>query len=93
MYITHMDATAYYKHVEPIGTIQYDLPFPVPPGISETPRLPVDWSLDSVGFDAIKAALGGDLKLDTKAFVGLRIDKFEETVWFVGRGIGSKVKL
>lgn len=93
MYITHMDATAYYKHVEPIGTIQYDLPFPVPPGISETPRLPVHWSLESVGYDAIKAALGGDLKLDTKAFVGLRIDKFEETVWFVGRGIGSKVTL
>ncbi len=93
MYITHMDATAFYKHTEPIGTILYDLPFAVPPGISETPRLPVDWSLDSVGYEAVKSALGGHLKLDTRANVGVRIDRFQEEIWFEARGIGSKVRL
>ncbi|KAJ9642434.1 hypothetical protein H2199_004815 [Coniosporium tulheliwenetii] len=57
IYLTHINATAYY-HDEPIGRILYDLPFAVPPGESQSPRLPVDWSLGSVGYEAVRKALG-----------------------------------
>ena len=93
MYVTHLNATAFYHQTDLIGTILYDIPFAVPPGATQTPRLPVSWSLESIGYDAIKSALGGHLTLDTKAIVGVRIEKFVETVWFIGKGIGAKVTL
>ena len=77
----------------PIGTIDHSLPFAVPPGISVTPRLPVVWSVGSVGYDAVKQALGGSLKLSTRARVKVRLGAWEEELWFVGRGIGAGVRL
>ncbi|KAI9796799.1 MAG: hypothetical protein M1825_006508 [Sarcosagium campestre] len=90
-FITRINATALY-HGEQVGTIFYDLPFAIPPGISETPRLPVDWSLGSVGYEAIRNALGGSLKLNATADVSIRLGKFQEEVSFVGKGIGAKVR-
>ncbi|GME63789.1 hypothetical protein GTA08_BOTSDO01153 [Neofusicoccum parvum] len=92
LYITYLNATARY-HDEPVGHIMYDLPFAVPPGLSQTPRLPVDWSLGSVGYEAVKKALGGELKLNASATVGIKLGKWEERVWFVGGGIGAHVRL
>lgn len=71
----------------------YDLPFKVPPGASTTPRLPVDWTIDGVGFEAVKKALGGTLKLDAMAYVGIRVGKWEDRIWFRGRGLGARVRL
>ena len=88
-----MDATAFYNHTDPVGHILYKVPFAVPPGASQTPRLPVDWISASLGFEALRSALGGHLKLDAKAIVGVRIDNFVETIWFIGRGIGAKIRL
>lgn len=93
LYITSLDATAYYNHTLPIGRVVYDLPFKVPPGASTTPHLPVDWTLDGVGFEAVKKALGGDLKLDAEAEVGIRVGAWEERIWFRGRGVGATVRL
>ena len=90
--ITHINATAYY-HDDAVGKILYDGDLEVPPGESETPKLPVDWSLDSVGYDAIKSALGGTLKLKAFAYVGVRIGAFQERIWYRGRSIGAKVRL
>lgn len=92
IYVTYLNATARY-HDDPVGHILYDLPFAVPPGLSQTPRLPVDWSLGSVGYEAVKKALGGELKLNATATVGLKLGKWEERVWFVGGGIGAHVQL
>ena len=92
LYITHINATAFY-HGDDVGRIEYDEVIEVPPGATKTPRLPVQWSLGSVGYDAIKNGLGGSLRLNAKATVGVRIGKFEETVWFVGAGIGAKIRL
>jgi hypothetical protein len=92
LYITHIDATAYYNHTEPVGVIAYSLSFAVPPGEHESPRLPVTWSLGSVGYGAVRSALGGRLRLDAHATVGVRLDAYEETVWYIGRGIGAKVR-
>jgi hypothetical protein len=93
IYIDNINATAFYNHTEPIGQILHDLPFKVPPGLSITPRLPVDWSSDSIGYDKMKKALGGDLKLAAKATVKIRLGHWSEEVWFEGEGIGAKIRL
>lgn len=93
LFITSIDATAYYNHTEVVGTIEYNYPFAVPPGASTTPKLPVAWTLGGAGYDAVRDALGGELKLDATADVGVRIGLWEEMVWYVGSGIGAKVRL
>jgi hypothetical protein len=92
LYITRINATAFYKE-DDVGKILYELPFAVPPGLSETPRLPVEWSLGSVGYEAVRKALGGELRLSAKADVGIKIGDYAVQVWFVGGGIGAKVRL
>lgn len=92
MYITSLNATSFYEG-HPAGKILYELPFAVPPGLSETPRLPVDYSLGSVGYEAIRKALGGKLKLSAFAYVGIRIGEWRETIWFKGGQIGANVRL
>nr|OQO20770.1 hypothetical protein B0A51_11897 [Rachicladosporium sp. CCFEE 5018] len=97
LFITSINATAFY-HDEVVGTILYDLPFAVPPVDSHgegivTPRLPVDWNLGSVGFEAVKGALGGTLKLKAEADVGVKVGRWGEEVWFRGGEIGAKVRL
>ncbi len=93
LYITYINATAFYNHTDPVGTILYDLPFAVPPGITQSPRLPVNWGLGSVGYEALKSALGGTLKLDAKAVVGVKIGRWSQRVWYQGGGIGAHVRL
>ncbi|KAG0652027.1 hypothetical protein D0Z07_1013 [Hyphodiscus hymeniophilus] len=93
IYIETINATAFYNHTEPVGRIDYDYPFKVPPGSSQTPKLPVEWSIDSVGYEALQNALGGTLKLDAKGTVGVRLGQWSETVWYVGSGIGATVRL
>ncbi|KAI4202225.1 MAG: hypothetical protein LQ350_002740 [Teloschistes chrysophthalmus] len=92
LYITSVAATAYYNST-PVGGIEYDVPFEVPPGVSETPRLPVDWDLGSVGYDAVRKALNGELKVEAEAKVGVKVGRWRERVWYVGKGIGARVKL
>lgn len=92
LWITQLNATAYYKG-DMVGKILDDGSIEVPPGVSETPRLPVDWSLNSVGYEALKSALGGTLHLSAEATTGVRIGKYEERVWFKGKGIGAKIRL
>ncbi|CAN8103283.1 unnamed protein product [Discula destructiva] len=93
VYIDHINATAFYNHTEPVGRIVYDLPIAAAPGLSHTPKLPVDWSVGSIGRDKVKQALGGGLKLDASADVVVRVGSWREKVWFVGRGIGAGVRL
>jgi len=90
--ITKINATAFYQDDE-VGRIEYEEPFEVPPGESTSPRLPVTYDLGSVGYEALRKALGGTLQLRAKADVGLRIGEWEETIWYIGNGIGAKVRL
>ena len=92
IYVTYLNATAFY-HQDPVGHIEYDLPFAVPPGVTTTPRLPVDWSLGSVGYEAVKGALGGSLRLAARATVGIRLGRWEERIWYQGQGIGARIRL
>lgn len=95
IYIDTINATAFYNHTAPVGKIIYGLPFAVPPSASgsQTPKLPVDWSLDSVGYDAVRKALGGTLKLDAKAVIGLRMGQWTEEIWYEGSGIDARVSV
>lgn len=93
LYLDFVNATALYNHTEPVGQIVYDLPFSAPPGKSQTPKLPVTWSLDSVGYDAVKKAIGGKLKLDAYANVEVRLGNWKESLWYQGRGIGASVQI
>jgi len=92
IYMTDINATAFY-HEDQVGTILYELPFAVPPGESVSPRLPVEWELGGVGYDAVRKALGGELKLQAEALVGVRIGEWRERLWYRGKGIGAKVRL
>ncbi|KAH0265887.1 hypothetical protein KCU91_g11144, partial [Aureobasidium melanogenum] len=67
LYVTYINATAFHNE-DAVGHILYDLPFAVPPGSSTSPRLPVDFG--SIGYDEVKGALGGSLKMAAKATVG-----------------------
>ncbi|SPO05654.1 uncharacterized protein DNG_08341 [Cephalotrichum gorgonifer] len=87
-----VNATAYYNHTEPVGHIDYYEPFAVRPGGTRTPRLPVDWSMGSIGYGAVRRALGGELKLDARADVTIRIGSYRETLWYVGQGIGAAIR-
>jgi hypothetical protein len=92
LYLDFVNATALYNHTEPIGQILYDLPFAAPPGKSETPRLPVKWAIDSIGYDALMRAVGGKLILDAQADVDVRIGDWKESFWYQGKGIGAHVQ-
>lgn len=84
---------ALYNHTEPVGTINYRQPFAVPPGVSQTPRLPVDLDLNGVGYDAVRRALGGTLQMDAEAKVGVRIGEYSTLVFYRGKGIGAKIRI
>ncbi|CAK7203223.1 hypothetical protein SEUCBS139899_005954 [Sporothrix eucalyptigena] len=92
LYIDYINATAYYNHTEVVGTIVSETIFGAPPGLSETPKLPVEWSPDSVGFDKLRQALGGVLKLDAKAEVGVKLGLWRQKIWYAGKGIGAHVR-
>ena len=53
----------------------------------------MDWDLTGAGYQAIKDAVGGRLKLDARADVGIKVGLWEEMVWVLGRGIGAGVSL
>lgn len=93
MYLETINATAFYNGTEVIGTIDYRFPFKVVPGVSESPRLPVKRSEEGMGWDRIREALGGRLRLNAKAEAGVRIGEWREDVWVEAGGIGSKVRL
>jgi hypothetical protein len=88
--ITAIAAHAFHNGSE-IGTINYVYPFDIPKGITETPRLPVEWALDGLG--TVREALGGTLKLDARAEVDVKIGQWSEHVWYEGHGIGAKIKI
>ncbi|OLL22552.1 hypothetical protein NEOLI_000755 [Neolecta irregularis DAH-3] len=91
--IKEIDGTAYYNG-SITGTMQYDLPFAIDPGtISESPKLPVKWASDSIGYRAIRDALGGTLKLDGQAVVNISIGKFSLQLNITAASIDSHIRI
>lgn len=91
--ITSLNASAYLHNTSILlGQIFYDSPFSIPPGVSQSPRLPVQWSLDDVGYDTVKKALGGKLRVRAEAEVGVGVGEWREVVMYEGRGVGVTVR-
>jgi hypothetical protein len=63
------------------------------PGISKSPRLPVDLDMGGVGYDALRKALGQSLDVDAVAKVGVQIGNYGDVVFYHGKGIGTKVRI
>ncbi|EAS33059.3 uncharacterized protein CIMG_04083 [Coccidioides immitis RS] len=93
LFITSVHATALYNSTSPVGRIQYNSPFPVPPGVSITPRLPVELDFGGAGYEALKKALGGSLEIDAVADIGVKLGEYMDTISYWGKGIGAKVRL
>ncbi|KAJ5214376.1 hypothetical protein N7449_001545 [Penicillium cf. viridicatum] len=91
--ITSIDATTFYEKNEPIGRINNREPFEVPPGISRSPRLPVDLDMGGVGYDALRKALGQSLEMDAVAKVGVLIGNYMDVILYNGKGIMAKVRI
>ncbi|KAL4964765.1 uncharacterized protein BDV14DRAFT_72062 [Aspergillus stella-maris] len=91
--VTSIEATAFYQHDHEVGKINYFESFPIPPGLSNSPRLPVELNLSGIGYDALRRAVGGTLDLDTVAKVGVLIGNYSEVVRYRGSGIKARVSL
>jgi len=97
IFITRMNATSFYQpedpaeDLQPVGHILYEIPFAVPPGESESPHLPVEIA-GGLGYEALKKAIGGELKLSAYGECGVRIGLWQEELWVRAKGIGSKVQ-
>ena len=62
-------------------------------GLSLSPRLPVEWRLGGAAYKAMVDALGGDLRLDTRANVTVGVGKWRGRVRFEGGGLRAGIKL
>jgi hypothetical protein len=45
------------------------------------------------GYNAVRDALEGTLKLDAEVNVGVKVGAWQEKVWFKGGGIGASIRL
>lgn len=91
--ITSIEATAFYEEDEPLGRIRHYKHFDVPPGISQTPRIPVDLVLGGVGYDALRKALGQSLEMDTVAKIGIQVLHYTDIVLYRGKGITANIRI
>lgn len=55
--------------------------------------MPVDLVLGGVGYDALRRALGQSLLIDAVSKVGIKIQNYEDVVFYNGTGIGAKVRI
>lgn len=90
MWVTSIHSTAFYNGTN-IGTIDWEYPFAVIAGDTETPRLPLDFNTPGSGL--IRDALGGRLKIDAFANIGVRIGNWRQEIWYNAKGLGAHVKL
>jgi hypothetical protein len=79
-----------------IGTINHNNKFLIKPGKdggTMTPRLPVAWSFGNIGYEVMRKALGGQLKLRAEATCKLSIRNLMMEVFYNGTDpIGAHVR-
>lgn len=76
-----------------VGTIDYEEPFEVPPGLSQTPRLPVNLNMGGIGYSALKRALGDSLEISAIANVGVLVENYKDSILYKGSGISANVRI
>lgn len=55
--------------------------------------MPVDLELGSVGYEALRKALGQELDMDAVAKIGVRVGNYRDEVVYRGKGIAAKVRV
>lgn len=65
----------------------------MPPGISQSPRFPVELNLGGIGYSAIKGALGGSLQISAVAEVGIQVDQYKDSILYKGDSIAAKIRV
>lgn len=90
-----LDGAALYNG-SVLGTINYGGKFVINPGSGgETlsPRLPVVWSLESVGYGVMRKALGGKLKIRAQAEAELSIGRLRMKVFYnASEAVGAHIR-
>ncbi|KAG0294717.1 hypothetical protein BGZ97_004996 [Linnemannia gamsii] len=105
--VLYINGTAFYKD-EPLGHVnvdfEHDIVSPKPilipandhqnetSGYVKTPKLPVMFDLSSVGYEALKKALGGTLEVDVSCHIKAKVGSMLMWVDFAKDGIQSNVK-
>ncbi|KAF9993529.1 hypothetical protein BGZ80_001951 [Entomortierella chlamydospora] len=105
--VLYINGTASYKN-EPLGHIlvdfQNDIASPKPilipandhqnetSGYAKTPKLPVTFDLSSVGYEALKKALGGTLEVDVLCHIKTKVGSMLMWVDFAKDGVSSDVR-
>ncbi|GJJ69934.1 hypothetical protein EMPS_02283 [Entomortierella parvispora] len=105
--VLYVNGTASYKD-ERLGHIlvdfEHDIASPKPilipandhqdenSGYVKTPRLPVAFDISSVGYEALKKALGGSLEVDVICHIKTRVGNMEMWVDFVKDGVQAEVR-
>lgn len=105
--VLYVNGTASYKD-ERLGRIlvdfEHDIASPKPivipandhhdenSGYVKTPRLPVTFDITSVGYEALKKALGGSLEVDVICHIKARVGNMAMWVDFVKDGVQAEVR-
>ncbi|KAF9127261.1 hypothetical protein BGW39_005983 [Mortierella sp. 14UC] len=105
--VLYINGTASYKE-EPLGHVnvdfEHDIASPKPilipandhqnetSGYVKTPRLPVMFDLSSVGYEALKKALGGSLEVDVSCHIKAKVGSMLMWVDFSKEGIQANVR-
>ncbi|KAI8602215.1 hypothetical protein EDD21DRAFT_352955 [Dissophora ornata] len=105
--VLYVNGTASYKD-EPLGhflvDFERDIASPKPilipandhqnetSGYVKTPRLPVTFDLSSVGYEALKKALGGSLEVDVVCHIKAKVGSMLMWVDFVKDGVNANVR-
>lgn len=82
--IEAINGTAKYKGNE-LGKIESSKPFAIKPAVegkTTTPRIPVRWKFGSVGYEAMRRALGGRLAVHAEALCLVRVGKLQMEVFY-----------
>lgn len=94
--IRTLDGAAKYNG-STLGTISYARKFVINPGSmgkTLSPRLPVEWSLDGIGYDTVRKALGGQLLVHAEAACRLSIGDFTMGVLYnASDPVGAHIRL
>ncbi|KAF9208097.1 hypothetical protein BGZ49_009792 [Haplosporangium sp. Z 27] len=105
--VLYINGTASYKN-ETLGHILVDFendiaspkPIVIPAnnhqnetsGYAKTPRLPVTFDLSSIGYEALKKALGGTLEVDVLCHIKTKVGSMLMWVDFAKDGVSSNVR-
>lgn len=76
-----------------LGYVSGETHVTIPPGVSDTPGIPVTVARTGMGADILRKALNGELDVTTQALVKIGVGEFELTVLYEGAGMNTNIRL